>query len=64
MTQPDGASSGSTTINNTQVNVVGAAQETALDAARRLAFAIEKAARAAPLLEARATGELEMERKG
>ncbi len=61
MTQPDGASSGSTTINNTQVNVVGTANETALEAARRLAFAIEKAARATPLLEATATGEPEVE---
>ncbi len=38
---------GSTNItNNTQVNVVGTANETALEAARRLQFAIEKAARA------------------
>ena len=39
--------SGSTTINNTQVNVT-TGEGTALDAARRLAFALEKAARALP----------------
>jgi hypothetical protein len=63
MTQPDAPPASSTTINNTQVNVLGGQAETALEAARRLAFAIEKAARAAPLLEPTATGEPEVERK-
>jgi hypothetical protein len=43
----------STQVNVNQVNVVGA--DNALEAARRLAFALEKAARARPLIEAAAT---------
>ena len=47
LVKPEAAPASSTTF-NTQVNVGGGAQETMLDAARRLAFAIEKAARAQP----------------
>ena len=54
------------TINNAQINVgqmnVSGA-DNALEAARRLAFALEKAARAAPLLETTANGEPEVERR-
>ena len=38
----------STTINNTQINVAAAGETNALEMARRLAFALEKAARALP----------------
>ncbi len=47
MTAAD-APSTSTTINNTQVNVTAVGETSALEAARRLAFALEKAARALP----------------
>jgi hypothetical protein len=46
------AAPGSTNItNNTQVNVVGTANEPAIDAVKRRAFALEKAARAEPMLD-------------
>jgi hypothetical protein len=46
----------STTINNTQVNMVAVGETSALEAARRLAFALEKAARALPATSPAAIG--------
>lgn len=45
-----------TTINNTQVNVSAVGETSALEAARRLAFALEKAARALPAAAPAAIG--------
>ena len=55
--QPDAPATSSTTINNTQVNVVGSPGEmNAFEMARRLAFALEKAARALPAATAELDG--------
>ncbi len=57
LTQPDAAPGPSTTINATQINVAAGGGETAMDAARRLAFALERAARALPpVTETRMSG--------
>jgi hypothetical protein len=54
LVQPDAAPSSSTTINAAQVNVVQAGERNAMELARRLAFALEKAARAVPAAAERA----------
>jgi len=48
LVQPEAAASSSTTINATQVNVSAPGETNAFELARRLAFALEKAARATP----------------
>jgi len=56
MTQPDAPATSSTTINNTQVNVGSPGDMNAFEMARRLAFALEKAARALPAATAELDG--------
>ena len=56
LVQPDAAPSPSTTINATQVNVSAPREANAFELARRLAFALEKAARALPAATAELDG--------